>query len=163
MSILKVSAYTYRRFNDIVVKDPEQNMPPLFTEGPEQNMPPLFTEADPWITLLTRAPLGSGWSHILLEGVGGRIGPPSVISQTTGPIFKIQTPFDSPVHELSKHGVKFDLEVTDDITGQVKVRMLDFSGFVTSASTTSMLSANKVNESAWIVSLTSVSITSCAL
>ena len=32
-----------------------------------------------------------------------------VISQTTGPISKIQTPFDSPVRELSKYGVKFDL------------------------------------------------------
>ena len=109
---------------------------------------------------LTRAPLGSGESHILLGA--GRIGPP-VISQTTGPISKNQTPFDSPVRELSKHGVKYDLEVTDDVTGQFKVRMLDFSGLLTSASTISMLSANKVNELAWIVSLTSVSIISCAL
>ena len=41
-----------------------------------------------------------------------------MISKTTGPITKIQTPFDSPVRELSKHGVKFDLDVTDDATGQ---------------------------------------------
>ena len=40
---------------------------------------------------------------------------------------------------------------------------VDFSGLVTSASTISMLSANKANESAWIVSLTFVSIISCAL
>ena len=59
--------------------------------------------------------------------------------------------------------VKNDLEVTDDVTGQVKVRMFDFSGLVTSASKMSMLSTNKANESAWIVSLTSVSIISCAL
>ena len=58
---------------------------------------------------------------------------------------------------------KVDLEVTDDVTGQVKVRIFDFSGLVTSASKISMLSANKANESAWIVSLTSVSIVSCAL
>ena len=86
-----------------------------------------------------------------------------MISQTDGPISKIQTLFDSPVRELSKHGVKFDLELTDDVTGQVKVRMFDFSGLVTSTSTMSMLSANKVNESAWIVTLTFVNIISCAL
>ena len=45
---------------------------------------------------------------------------------------------------------------------QVKFRIFDFSGLVTSASKISMLSANKANESAWIVSLTSVSIISCA-
>ena len=62
--------------------------------------------------------------------------------------------FDSPVRELSKHGVKFDLEVTDDVTGQVKVKMFDFSGLGTSASTISMSSANKANhQSAWMVSL----------
>ena len=33
--------------------------------------------------------------------------------------FQNQTPFDSLVRELSKQGVKFDLEVTDDLTGQV--------------------------------------------
>ena len=38
-----------------------------------------------------------------------------------------------------------DLRVTSDITGQVKVKMFDISGLVTSASKISMLSANKVN------------------
>ena len=57
----------------------------------------------------------------------------------------------------------FDPEVTDDVTGQVKVRIFDFLGLVTSASKISMLSANKANESAWIVSLTSVSIICYAL
>ena len=103
---------------------------------------------------LTRVPLGSGESHILLGG-GGGVSASRVVSQTTGPISKMQTiPFDSPARELSKHYLKFDLEVTDDVTGQVKIRMFDFSGSVTSASTISMLSANKANESAWIVSLT---------
>ena len=60
-------------------------------------------------------------------------------------------------------GKKFDLDVTDDVTGQVKVNIFDFSGLVTSASKISMLRANKANEWAWIVSLTSVSIISCAL
>ena len=56
-----------------------------------------------------------------------------------------------------------DLGVTSDVTGQVKVKMLDFSGLVTSASEIAMLSSNKGNESAWIVSLTFVSIIDCAL
>ena len=38
---------------------------------------------------------------------------------------------------------KFDPEVTDDVTGQVKVRIFDFSGLVTSASKISMLRAKK--------------------
>ena len=59
--------------------------------------------------------------------------------------------------------MKFDLEVTDDVIGQVKVRMFDFSGLVASASTISMLSANKANKSAWIVSLAFLSIISCVL
>ena len=88
---------------------------------------------------------------------------PRKISQTTGPISKFQTPFDSPVRELPVQGQKFDPESTDDVTGQVKVRIFDFSGLVKSASKISMLSANKGNESAWIVSLTSGSIISCAL
>ena len=95
-------------------------------------------------------------------GGGGAKGPPE-ISQTTGPIPEFQTPFDSPVRELPVQGQKFDPEVTDDVTGQVKIGIFDFSGLVTSASKISMLSANKAKASAWIVSLTSVSIISCAL
>ena len=69
-------------------------------------------------------------SHTFCCGAVSPPPPPSlVISQTTGPISKIQTPFDSPVRELSKRDVKFDLDVTDDVTGQVKVRMFDFSGW----------------------------------
>ena len=109
----------------------------------------------------TRAPLNSRESHILWGGAYRP--PPHVISQTTRPISTIQTPFDSPEREISKHGVKFDLKVTDDVTGQVKVRMFDFSVLVTLASTILMLSANKANESAWVVLLTCVSISSCAL
>ena len=101
-------------------------------------------------------------SNMSCWGGGGDKGPPD-FSQTTGPISKVQTPFESPVCELPVQGQKFELEVTDDVTGQVKVRIFDFSGLVTSASKISMLSANKANESAWIVSLTSLSIISCAL
>ena len=103
------------------------------------------------------------WCHCHTSCWGGGAKGPPEISQTTGPISKFQTPFDSPVRELPVQGQKFNPEVTDDVTGQVKVRIFDFSGLVTSASKISMLSANKVNESAWIVSLTSVSIISCAL
>ena len=70
-------------------------------------------------------------------GGGQRILPPR--SQTTGPISKFRTPLDSPRRELPEQGIKFDLEVTDDVTGQVKVRIFDFSGLVTWASKISML------------------------
>ena len=103
------------------------------------------------VWLVTR-PVGGGGAKASLE-----------ISQTTGPISKFQTRFDCPVRELPVQGQTFDLGVTDDVTGQVKVRIFYFSGLVTSASKISMLSANEANESACIVSLTSVSISSCAL
>ena len=50
-----------------------------------------------------------------------------------------------------------------DVTGQVKVKMFDFSGLVTSASKIAMLNSNKANESAWLVYLTFVNIIYCAL
>ena len=70
---------------------------------------------------------------------------------------------DSPVRELPEQVQKNYPEITDDVTGQVKVRIFYFSGLVTSASKISMLSANKANEPVWIVSLTSLSIIYCAL
>ena len=98
------------------------------------------------------------WRVTFCWGGGRRIANPLWSPKLgTGPISKIQTPFDSLVRGLSKHGVKVDLEVVNDVTGQVKVRMFDFSGVVTSASTILMLSANKANESKWILSLTFVS------
>ena len=64
---------------------------------------------------------------IVTRPAGGPKGPPPPeISQTTGPISKFQTPFDSPVRELPVQCKKFDPEVTDDVTGQVKVRIFDF-------------------------------------
>ena len=100
----------------------------------------------------------------------GAIRLPPMISQPTVPIFPIQTPFgfDSPVRELSKQGVKFEpsglnLGVIDDVKGQFKAETFDFSGLVTLASEISMFSANKADESAWIVFLTFVSTISCAL
>ena len=102
----------------------------------------------------------SSWQYVL---IGGYSPPPPEISQTTGTISKFQTPFDSPVRELPVQGQIFDLEVTDDVTGQVKVRIFDFSGLVTSASKISMLSANKANESPCIAYLTFVSINASVL
>ena len=57
---------------------------------------------------------------------GGGQRPPPEISQTTGPISKFQTPFDSPLRELPLQGQTFYPEVTDD----VKVRsQSEFSTF----------------------------------
>ena len=50
---------------------------------------------------------------------GGAIPPPSEISETTGPTSKIQTLYDSPAHEFSEQGRKFDPKVIEDVTGQV--------------------------------------------
>ena len=96
-------------------------------------------------------------------GWGGRTVPP-VISQTTGPISKIQTPFDSQFY------VNFPNMVWNltryhwwrQWSGQSQ-NVSTFRALVTSASKISMLSTNKVNESAWILSLTFVSIISYAL
>ena len=43
-----------------------------------------------------------------------------MISQNTGPSSKVQTPFDSHLRELTEQDVKFELEVIDDVTGQVR-------------------------------------------
>ena len=57
---------------------------------------------------------------------GGGKGHPPEISQTTGPISKFQTPFDSPVRELPVQGHKFGPQVTDDVTGQAKSEFSTF-------------------------------------
>ena len=69
----------------------------------------------------------------------GRGKGPLEISQTTGPISKFQASFDSSVRELPVQGQNFDPKVTDDVSGQVKVRNFDFSGLVTSSSKISIL------------------------
>ena len=85
-----------------------------------------------------------------------------MISETTEPILKIQAAFESPGKTVTGKTNCIDLGVTSDVTGQVKVKMFDISGLVTSASKIAMLSTNKVNQSAWIVSLTFVCIIYCA-
>ena len=75
------------------------------------------------------------WLVTRPAGEGGGQRAPLEISQTTGPFFKFQTPFDSPVRELPVQGQKFDPDFTDDVTGQVKVRIFrTFRAWWTSAS-----------------------------
>ena len=98
-------------------------------------------------------------------GGGGGKGPPE-ISQTTGPISKLQMSFNSPVRELPVQGQKFDLEVTDDVTGQVKVKKSTSrheSAMPIHADSACHADSVCHADSAWIVSLTSLSIISCAL
>ena len=68
---------------------------------------------------LTHSPLGSGKSHILLGGVSPPSPPPVISKLPTQLIAKIQTPFNSPVHELSEQVVEFVLEVNDAVTSRV--------------------------------------------
>ena len=76
----------------------------------------------------------SGSQYVLIGGYS-----PPEISQTTGTISKFQTAFDSPGRELSEQRKTFDFEVTDDVTGQVKVNIFVFSGLMSLASKISML------------------------
>ena len=80
-----------------------------------------------WVWLATR-PAGGG---------GGK-GPPE-ISQTTGPISKFQSHSIALYVNYPSKVKQFEMEVTDDFTGQVKSRIFGFSGLVTSASKISML------------------------
>ena len=105
----------------------------------------LTLRCHPVILSLKLASLGFGESHILLGGGGGASPPPPVISQTTAPISKIQTPFDSSAREISKHGLKFD-QWWRHRSGQNRNGRL----------------FGLVDIGAWIVSLTFVSIISCA-
>ena len=95
-------------------------------------------ETLPSYKLTTHWGLASGESHIPL----GEVSPP-LISQTTGLIYKM---------ELSEQGVKYALEVIDDV--HARSEMLDCSGLMTLAYKISRLNINKANESAWIISLT---------
>ena len=70
---------------------------------------------------------------------------------TTGPILKIQAAFESPGKTVEGKQTFNDLGVTSAVTGQVSQNVRLFR-LVTSASKISMLSSNKANESAWIVS-----------
>ena len=98
-------------------------------------------------TFLTRAPLG--YFYNAPHGGGAISSPPPplipLISETTGPILKIQAAFESPGKNCRAKTNFIDLGVTSDVTGQVKVKMFDISGLVTLASKIAMLSTNKAN------------------
>ena len=70
-----------------------------------------------------------------------------MISETAGPLLKMQTPIDDPGRELSNEGIKFDLEVIDDVTGQVNFKMFDHSDLVGLARKIARLGENKANNS----------------
>ena len=74
-----------------------------------------------------------------LGWVGRSSGPqtarPSLGQAGWRPHRRVSLPSRETVRELPDQSQKFDLEVTDNVTGQVKVRMFDFSDLVASAST----------------------------
>ena len=113
------------------------------------------------VQTLTRAPLGYFYNAPHWGG-GGYFEPPSDLrnnwtdSKNSNGIWK-------PWKNCRGKTIFIDLGVTSDVTGQVKVKMFDISGLVTSASRIAMLSTNKANQSAWIVSLTFLCIIYCAL
>ena len=111
--------------------------------------------------LFTLAPMGSGWQYVLMGAIAPP--PPPRDFPNYWDDFQIQMPFDSPGRELSEQRKTFDFEGTDDVTGQVKVIFFVFSGLMSLASKISMLSANKINESACIVYLTFLSINASVL
>ena len=75
------------------------------------------------LTYLTRALLGLVRT-LPLAGGGGVSAPPS-ISETNRRGGKIQTAMERPGRDLSDKVQKFDLDVTCDVTGQVKHKMFD--------------------------------------
>ena len=97
---------------------------------------------------LTRAPLGYFYNA---PHWGGLFRAPPLISETTGPILKIQTAFERPGKTvegkqiLLTSGSRVTGQTSQRVTGQVKVKMFDISGLVTSASKIAMLSTNKAN------------------
>ena len=66
-----------------------------------------------------------GESQALMGRGRGISDTPTLLCQTTGPILDLKTTFDSPGHELSKHVVKYNLKIADDVTGQVKGQRFD--------------------------------------
>ena len=76
--------------------------------------------------------------------VGGAISSP-LLSETTGPILKNSSGIWKPWKNCRRKTNFIDLGVTSDVTCQVKVKMFDISGLVTSASKIAMLSTNKAN------------------
>ena len=95
------------------------------------------------LSILTRAPLGYFYNAPHWGG-GGYFEPPSDLrnywtdSKNSSGIWK-------PWKNCWGKTNFIDLGVTSDVTGQVKVKMFDISGLVTSASKIAMLGTNKAN------------------
>ena len=96
-----------------------------------------------YLSLITRAPLGYFYNAPNWGG-GAFSSPPSDLrnywtdSKNSSGIWK---PWKNCLGKTNF----IDLGVTSDVTGQVKVKMFDISGLVTSASKIAMLSTNKAN------------------
>ena len=94
--------------------------------------------------ILTRAPLGYFYNAPHWGGGGGLFRPPSDLrnywtdSKNSSDILK-------PWKNCRRKTNFIDLGATSDVTGQVKVKMFDISGLVTSASKIAILSTNKAN------------------
>ena len=93
------------------------------------------------LAYLTRALVGSFYNAIWWGGGAIFSPPPPRISGTTGPIYKTQAAFDSPGQFIEQKIKNVDLGVTDDVTGQVKVKMFDHSLWMGSARKISTLNA----------------------
>ena len=106
-------------------------------------------------SLLTRALLG--YFHNATYWGGGLFIAPPLISETTGPIFKIQTASDSPGKVVERKN--FLVTSRSPMTSQVrsKSKCLTFPMNTAGgpcARKTLVINANKANESARVVSLT---------
>ena len=71
--------------------------------------------------------------------------------------------FGSPKHELSKRCINFELDIIGDVTGQVKDEMINCLGLLRLANNILMLNAIQANELAFELSLTFISLITCAL
>ena len=93
--------------------------------------------------MLTRAPLGYFYNAPHWGGGLFRAPPSDLRNYWTD--YKNSSGIWKPWKNCRGKTNFIDLGVTSDVTGQVKVKMFDISGLVTSASEIAMLSTNKAN------------------
>ena len=111
-----------------------------------------------WDGSLTRTPLGYFYNAPHWGGAISSPPPPPTDLRNYWTDSKNSSGIWKPWKNCWKKTNFIDFGDTSDVTDQVKVKMFDISGLVTSASKIAMLRTNKANKSAWIVSLTFVSI-----
>ena len=92
---------------------------------------------------LSRAPLG--YFYNAPHWGGGYFEPPPSDLRNYWTDSKNSSGIWKPWKNCRRKTNFIDLGVTSDVTGQVKVKMFDISGLVTSASKIAMLSTNKAN------------------